>query len=222
MCLCDFGQLGRVALINHLLSTLVITYIISYHLICPRNPPKRSQRFPPSPGPQPWYGSSLTWRRATRIGMSWSARQRKMYVALSSIYISSDASKYRIPRLTARLPSSSVLLNELSLPFSRLTKKLLENALRQSGTRKFSFYTHLYIIDLSHRLKKLYRTHATSLIQTRGGVDPDKAIAALGDNAHHEYSDCYIPASGPDASTTERAKNIWRQFDLILYQTYEI
>lgn len=63
----------------------------------------------------------------------------------------------------------------------------------------------------------MYRTHAASLIQTGGGVDPDKAEA--GDNAHHEYSDCYIPASGPDASTTERAKNIWRKFKSFLVVT---
>ena len=65
----------------------------------------------------------------------------------------------------------------------------------------------------------MYRSHAASLIQTGGGVDPDKAEA--GDNAHHKYSDCYIPASGPDVSTTERAKNIWRKFKLFLVVTLQ-
>ena len=54
----------------------------------------------------------------------------------------------------------------------------------------------------------MYRTHAATLVQTGGGVRPDDDGAD--ENTHHEFSDCYIPATGPDGTTTERAKNLWR------------
>ncbi|KAF8156973.1 hypothetical protein B0H34DRAFT_711425 [Crassisporium funariophilum] len=61
-------------------------------------------------------------------------------------------------------------------------------------------------------LKKAYRFHAGKLIQTGGGVrDEPDGVAA--ENTHHEYSDCYIPANGPDESTTDRARNLWDQIN---------
>jgi len=55
------------------------------------------------------------------------------------------------------------------------------------------------------RLKRSYREHAASLHQTGFGLrDGD-----LERDPHHEYADCYIPATGPDSSTTEKSKNIW-------------
>ena len=62
-----------------------------------------------------------------------------------------------------------------------------------------------FFIFFFFRLKRSYREHAASLHQTGGGLrdgDIDREV-------HHEYADCYIPASGPDLSTTERTKNIW-------------
>jgi hypothetical protein len=63
------------------------------------------------------------------------------------------------------------------------------------------------LFNLFSRLKKAYWNHATCLIQTGSGLRPE--TEADDENAHHEYSNCYIPTTGPNGGTTERAKNIW-------------
>ncbi|KAF8550720.1 hypothetical protein OG21DRAFT_1524944 [Imleria badia] len=56
-----------------------------------------------------------------------------------------------------------------------------------------------------HLLKK-YKGHATRLRTTGEGVNsPDGAD----DDDSDEYFDCYVPASGPDATTTAETQSIW-------------
>ncbi|KAF8152896.1 hypothetical protein B0H34DRAFT_800175 [Crassisporium funariophilum] len=99
----------------------------------------------------------------------------------------------RIPWLTARSRSLSVSHKGLSPPPFAINGDT-------AGKRTQSKW------DV---LKKAYRTHAASLIQTGGGVCPENAGGD--ENTHYEFSDCYIPPAGPDGTTTERAKNIWEQ-----------
>ncbi|KAI6043761.1 hypothetical protein EDC04DRAFT_3138362 [Pisolithus marmoratus] len=56
-------------------------------------------------------------------------------------------------------------------------------------------------------LTKLYQKFAKRLRTTGEGVRSDDGEGS--DESDNEYFDCYVPASGPDETTTERARSIW-------------
>ena len=130
-----------------------------------------------------------------------------MYVLFLCLELLSDMNGFRIQLLTARLQSSNVLCRQSSLWPSKSMVIQLGNKPNQNGTCKSTSNMFITLFNLFSRLKKAYQNHATCLIQTGCGLHPE--TDADDENAYHEYSDCYIPATGPNGSTTERAKNIW-------------
>ncbi|KAI6094257.1 hypothetical protein F5141DRAFT_1224644 [Pisolithus sp. B1] len=56
-------------------------------------------------------------------------------------------------------------------------------------------------------LAKLYQKFAKHLRTTGEGVKSDDGEGS--DESDNAYFDCYVPASGPDEMTTERARSIW-------------
>ncbi|KAJ6474525.1 hypothetical protein DFH09DRAFT_1472946 [Mycena vulgaris] len=52
-----------------------------------------------------------------------------------------------------------------------------------------------------------YKKHAKQLRDTGGGLGGNDN----NDKSLHEYMSCYIPNNGPDATTTQDAKNLWDQ-----------
>ncbi|KAI5986742.1 hypothetical protein EDC04DRAFT_2614987 [Pisolithus marmoratus] len=92
---------------------------------------------------------------------------------------------------------------------------------KSSGDRKITVFKHmgavilpdLYALDpvacvfLCCSLTKLYQKFAKHLWTTGEGVRSDDGEGS--DESDNEYFDCYVPASGPDETTTERARSIW-------------
>lgn len=96
---------------------------------------------------------------------------------------------------------------------------------KSSGDRKITVFKHmgavilpdLYALDpvacgdwvkcKFEHLTKLYQKFAKHLWTTGEGVRSDDGEGS--DESDNEYFDCYVPASGPDETTTERARSIW-------------
>ncbi|KAG2058394.1 hypothetical protein BDR06DRAFT_876699, partial [Suillus hirtellus] len=58
-------------------------------------------------------------------------------------------------------------------------------------------------------LTKKYKELATCLRTTGEGVNDDTD----GNESDNEYFDCYVPACGPDDTTTSRARSIWDEIE---------
>ena len=77
-------------------------------------------------------------------------------------------------------------------------------------------YTKIYICvdpivsNTCSSLMARYKKELKRLQQTGGGLGGnDEPIDDFGDQDCNKYLDCYIPNTGPNATTTEEAKNIW-------------
>jgi hypothetical protein len=57
----------------------------------------------------------------------------------------------------------------------------------------------------------MYKKKAKRLRQTGGGLGGNDELAEGGIEVD-EFLDCYIPPDGPDATTTDDARNIWGMF----------
>jgi hypothetical protein len=58
----------------------------------------------------------------------------------------------------------------------------------------------------SHRLTAQYQKHVKRLQVTGGGIDDDESENDTPD----QFMEFYIAADGPDDSTSDHAKNLWR------------
>jgi hypothetical protein len=85
-------------------------------------------------------------------------------------------------------------------------KRPPQNGLGLNGISKLFFNVEGVFLSFFFRLKRSYREHAGFLYQTGEGLRND---GDFNEDSHHEYADCYVPAAGPDGSTTQTTKNIW-------------
>ncbi|KAG2051179.1 hypothetical protein BDR06DRAFT_939236 [Suillus hirtellus] len=133
-----------------------------------------------------------------------------------------------IPEITWTNDLIWKLLAEIELPENRVVLlgkwKKCENT---SGDSKATVYQRMAAVIFlqSHglnptvtgdhvkckyeHLTKKYKELATRLHTTGEGVNDDTD----GNESDNEYFDCYVPACGPDDTTTSRARSIWDEIE---------